>query len=124
MIPGYRPTIKTATLATLATLLPQEGANGSKVAEVAAPYKSDTDPYSVVERAAIMEYDAEMRRPDAERAASLDTDAHRPDATLADVRAWLRLMDSWTPAGDDDLPPVPPPRDGALWDRWWAKVGE
>ncbi len=86
-----------------------------------AQQKSDEpDPYSVIERSAIHEFDAGMSRPDANMAAAKAADAGRPMAGDADVATWRRTMATWKPAGDDDLPPVPPRTlDGSLWVEWW-----
>ncbi len=99
------------------------GANPSNHSNPSSTPKNKIDAYLIIERAAIMEYDGEMPRDEAEAKAALEVDQARPMGTDNDVLAWRAAIAAWKPAGDDDLP-QPPPRttDGALWAEWWARI--
>lgn len=83
------------------------------------------DPESVIERSAIMEYDADMDRTRANMAAAQDFDRRR---TLVDapevVERYRAYIEAWTPDAPGDLPDIPPATVGnrSLWEEWWRKV--
>ena len=87
------------------------------------------DPYCVIERAAIMEYCANLPRQQAEALAAHDADVRRPRAygDTVEVEAnYKRYISLWQPPHPGDLPSPPPntKNNAPLWSSFWQKVEE
>ena len=138
MIPGYTR-FNFDPPATPATLLPfggkecmntdkayRNGSNGSNGSKVAATQKQN-DEGTIVERAAIMEYDGDLDRDRANlRAAKLYDDSRQRlqgDPSTAAMLYREYILD-WKPETENDLPACPPNFAGnvGLWRAWWSKV--
>ncbi len=105
----------------------------SFVSDFSGPcFENAPDAESIVERSAIHEFDANMKRDQANMEASRAYDRQRqlyeavfPDRDPAGVE-WLyaKYITDWQPDYEGDLPATPPNTRGNenLWRAWWEKV--
>jgi hypothetical protein len=103
VIPGYTPFLfnPSATVATVATL---HKGNSSNLSNSSTAPQNIYDAETVLERAAIMEFDGGLPRGDAEAMASAEADARRPQGTATEAAAWCNYILEWYPATPGDLP--------------------
>lgn len=105
----------------------------SSVSDFSGPrFKNTPEAETVIERAAIHEYDASMARDRANMKASAAYDAGRqmyeqfyPDRDPAGVESLYRIyIQDWKPDRPGDIPACPPNTRGNadLWRAWWRRV--
>ncbi|OQB43287.1 MAG: hypothetical protein BWY09_00223 [Candidatus Hydrogenedentes bacterium ADurb.Bin179] len=137
MIPGYKPFFENTPLARVARVARVEseapGTSPNHSNHSSTPNSDNAPvPETVIERSAIHEYEADMKRDRANMEASRAYDRNRqsyefanPGKDPAGVEELYQLyISDWKPGGPDDLPPTPPNTRGNedLWREWWAKV--
>jgi len=125
MIPGYKPFISDppANVANLLTKARGKTANISNISNISKAPQNNYDAETVLERAAIMEYDGDLPRGTANTRAAQDADAHRP-REYGDTRQYQHYIEVWQPSTPGDLP-CPPPNctgNGLLWLSFWQRI--
>ena len=138
MIPGYKPFFENQSTATPATLLPSEGCNDTNTEKICGNgsngSRGSSHPHAetIIERAAIQEYDGDLLRDQVNMEASAAYDRNRqsyeqanPGRDPRNVEALYRAyIARWQPDRKGDLPATPPNTRGnaELWRAWWKKV--
>lgn len=87
------------------------------------------DAETVIERAAIMQYDGDMARWNAEKMAALEADAIRKKFSglvSAELSRYRGYIERWRPSSFEEKPELPPNCKGneLCWEMFWGKTRE